>query len=192
MSQRFSLTVLTAVLACLLASSAAWAERRIKPTIDGLQARLDGDRAIVSYRVVRGMSGDVLERIHSGIAVQFRHRIEILSRRAVPLWPSRSVARTVVETSASYDSLTGRYELTRTTRTGKADPGAEERHSTDSRQEMVRWMTELHDVPLLDSDGRLATTKRLRLSVDSAVDRRYVMLMFPSTVSASAERPLEF
>ena len=93
-------------------------------------------------------------------------------------------------------ALTKRYALLRRTelksRQKRLAPEPEEQTQlTISREEMQAWMTELRDVPVLDPDGRLATQKRLRLEVDSAVDRRYVMLMFPSTVSASAERPLE-
>ena len=166
-----------------LAWSAAIADG---PRVDSLSARWDGAEARVSYRVTGGLTDAVLERIHSGIPVRFRHRIELRSRRSVPIWPSHELGRTTVETRVEYDSLTQQYRLRRDTRvrgTDRSEPIVSE-SVTDSRAEMETWMTQIADVRVAPSEGRASGTLRVR--VDVTLDRRWVLLVFPSTVDASA------
>jgi uncharacterized protein DUF4390 len=156
------------------------------PRIEGLSADWDGAAARVSYRVVEGLSETMLERIHSGISVRFRHRIELRQKRAVPIWFSRELGQTTVETQVDYDSLTQQYRLRRSTRRrgdGSSEPTAEER-LTDSTAEMEAWMTRLVDVRVTPAGGQ--ATGALRVRVDVTLDRRWVLLVFPSTVDAQA------
>ena len=60
-----------------------------KPVIEDLSARIEDDRAWVSYDLVGVMDAEVEERIQSGIPVTFRHKLEVLSKRSVLLWPSK-------------------------------------------------------------------------------------------------------
>ena len=164
-----------------------------KPRIESLEFRRGADTVQVSFRVADGLSEGVLERIESGIPVSFRHRVDIVSRRALPLWPAKVLARLRVETSVVYDSLNRRYELLRTfdlRRPKKLEVEYEEqRQSTESVDDVRAWMTELTDIPALNipATGHL---ERLRVRVESTLGRRYVMYLFPSQVTASSERRL--
>jgi Domain of unknown function (DUF4390) len=156
------------------------------PQIESLAARWDGTAALVTYRVTGGLTDDARERIQSGIPVRFRHRIELRSRRAMPIWPSRELGQTTVETQVDYDSLTQQYRLRRDIRVRGAErpePITEEA-VTDSAEEMEAWMTQLVDVRVPPSSGNASGTLRVR--VDVTLDRRWVLLVFPSTVDASA------
>ena len=75
------------------AQAAGEPEVTTKPAIDGLNAQLERNRVLVSFRVANGLSDEALEKIHSGIPVTFRHRVELLWRRSFPL-PSKSCSRT--------------------------------------------------------------------------------------------------
>jgi hypothetical protein len=168
---------------------------RTKPKIVGLEATLEGDRAIVSFRVSGGLSAEAEERIHSGIPVALRHRIEVNAKRGFPLMPARTLARTIVETRVEYDSLTRRYELIRTVehklRRKKMGPLVEEqRRITESVDEMRAWMTELEAIPVFDPATTLEGNK-LRVEVQSSLGRKYVLWVFPTTDSVSAEIRLE-
>jgi len=165
-----------------------------KPAIDGLEARFEGERLYVSFDVTDAFSEDTLERIQSGIPVSFLHRIDIVRKR-VMLWPAKDLARTRVVTEATYDSLTRQYSLLRRTefktrRKDDALPPDEQRRTTESQEEMKRWMTELRDVPVYDPSRELPDDG-LRLRVESSLGRHFVLLIFPSTIDASAERRLE-
>lgn len=171
-----------------IAEVAAQPEGSTKPVIDGLTARLDQDRVLVSFRVTNGLSDEALEKIHSGIPVTFRHRVDLLMRRSFPL-PSKVLSRAVIETRAEYDSLTKRYTLFRNfTFRGKKKPESQPEHQTRTTRatdEVRAWMTEVDDL-LLAVPGT-AEERRLRVQVDSALGRRYVLLIFPGRISASAE-----
>jgi hypothetical protein len=175
-------------LALLLAGVAQGAGKSEKPVIDGLTAQLEQDRVLVSFRVANGLSDEALEKIHSGIPVTFRHRVELLSRRSFPL-PSKVLSRAVIETRAEYDSLTQRYSLFRTFifRGRQKNPDAEpERESlvTQATEDVRAWMTEFADLSLA---APVTPKGRLKVQVESALGRRYILLIFPGRLSASAE-----
>ena len=183
-SVRIGIAAAVGVLAWSLASADG-------PQVAALSARWDGTAALVSYHVTGGLTEDARDRIHSGIPVRFRHRIELRARRAVPIWPSHEVGQTTVDTQVEYDSLTQQYRLRRNTRVRgdeRPEPITEEA-VTDSPDEMEAWMTQLVDVRVPPSGGRAAGALRVR--VDVTLDRRWVLLVFPSTVDASATIGIE-
>ena len=170
----------------------AAASKKPHVRIDGLEATLEHDRATVSFRVTNGLSENAIERIHSGIEVEFEHRVEIVARRSF-LMPAERLAQTMIRTRAAYDSLTGRYSLYRTlnfrTRPRNTVEPLNDFLSTDSFEEMRRWMVELKEIPVFDP-SRSLDGKKLRVRVRSNVGRRYVLLIFPSAIDAHAEQGL--
>jgi hypothetical protein len=169
---------------------------KFKPRIEELSARVEDQRVLISYRVSPGLSADMEERIHSGILLTLTHKLEVVAKRSFPLWWAKDVARTLVDTSVQYDSLTKRYVLIRTIehklRPKKDGPLIEEqRRVTDSVDEMRTWMTELTDIPVFNP-GKELQGDRLRVRVEVSLGRRYLMFIFPATQSVSDEVPLEF
>ncbi len=164
-----------------------------RPQIEGLAGRLVGDRVVVSYRVVGGLSEEAEEWIDSGLPVTFRHRIEIVVKRGFPMLIDKVRARLVIETTAHFDALTRRYQLVRHTevkgRQKKLAPPVAETRSTESREEMRAWMTELEEIEILEP-ARETDGDNLQVRVESSVGRRYVLLIFPARVTAGAEVPL--
>ena len=184
-----------ALLALAAATPVAAAKRADAPRIDALEVRMEGDsRIAVSFRVANGLAGKEMERIRSGLPVEQRHRVEIVSKRALGLWSAKVHSRVRVDTSAVYDSLTGRYELTRTLEVG---PGKnrppriqEESRTTESLDEVRSWMTEFGSLPSLDLPDAVPRA-RLRVRVSSTLGRRFVLYLFPDKLTVSAEQPLE-
>ena len=165
-----------------------------KPAVEDLSARIEHDRARVSYDVIGVMDAEVEERIQSGIPVTFRHKVEVLSKRGIPLMPSKVLAQTTIETRVEYDSLTRRYDLLRRIehriRQKKQGPLTEEqRKLTDSLEEMRDWMTRFDEIPVFDPTRELRG-RALRVRVEVNLGRRYILLIFPGTRSVSAEIPL--
>jgi hypothetical protein len=167
-----------------------------QPAIAELSARLEDDRALISFRLTGAMDDEREELIHSGIPVVFRHRLEVRSRRTftgIPM-PPRLLARTIVETRVEYDSLTRRYDLMRRiqhmTRNKKDRPPTEEqRLITESLEEMRVWMSELSEISIFDP-SRALRGEKLRVNVEVSLGRRYILMIFPATISMSAEIPL--
>lgn len=165
-----------------------------KPGVEALAVSPEGGRAWVSYEVARVMDAEVEERIHSGLPVTFRHKIQVLSKRGVPLMPSKVIAQTTIETRVEYDSLTRRYDLLRRIehkiRQKKQGPLTEEqRRLTDSLDEMRSWMTRFDRIPVFDP-ARELQGRSLRVRVEVNLGRRYILFVFPGTRSVSAETPL--
>jgi hypothetical protein len=182
------------VLAATVAGAEPPGPPPAKPAIEALSARIEGDRARVSYDLAHVLDTEVEERIHSGLPVTFRHKIQVLSKRGIPLMPSRVVAQTTIETRVEYDSLTRRYDLLRRIehkiRQKRQGPLTEEqRKLTDSLDEMRDWMTRFDQIPVFDPARELGD-RSLRIRVEVSLGRRYIMFVFPGTRSVSAETPL--
>jgi hypothetical protein len=122
-------------------------------------------------------------------------RLEIVTKRAIPLMPSKVLARTVIRTRAEYDALTRRYVLARAVESRgphkkQAPPPSEEQRFTTSADEMRAWMTQIDEIPVYDPVEPFPEDEQLKVRVESSLGRRYVLLIFPSTVTATAELQL--
>lgn len=175
-------------------AAAPSAEEALKPGIEGLTARIESDQARVSYELEGVMDAEVEERIQSGIPVTFRHKVQVLSKRGVPLMPSKVIAQTLIETRVEYDSLTRRYDLLRSiehkVRQKRQGPLTDEqRRLTDSVEEMRDWMSRFDEIPVFDP-ARELRGRALRVRVEVNLGRRYILFVFPATRSVSAEIPL--
>jgi hypothetical protein len=181
-------------LLALVAVPAFAAKQTDKPRIEPLEVHREGRQVVVSFTVQEALSEDTLDRIRSGLPVAHRHRVEVLGRRSVPLWPAKEHGRLRIDTSAIYDSLTRQFELTRTIRTRprkkSAESVSEQRQTTDSIDEVRRWMTEFDGLPSIDVPPS-ANVGRLKVRVESTLGRRFVMYLFPARLTVSAERRLE-
>jgi hypothetical protein len=179
-------------VALILLTGLAAGTAEDKPRLEDLRAEVLGDRAKVSFRLINGFSEEVLERVHSGIPVTFRHRITLEVRR--PILPNKEIARARIETRASYDALTRQYSLERRVQIKAAKkfsiPDLVSEHTTDSTEEMQSWMSEFEGIEVYDP-ARTFPDGPLKLQAESVLGRKYVLLIFPSTYGASAEALLE-
>lgn len=160
-----------------------------RPAIEGLLLERDDTGIRVSFRLTGAFNDDVLERVHSGMRLSFEHRIVLLGKRAVPLFPRVTLARTVVVTTVQYDSLTRRYDLERRT-VGKdwpeqeAPPERFEQRATPSRQEMESWMSEIVGVALPDPPDSGDDPLKIRVRTDLGMRFLLLFLPWPNTVTA--------
>ena len=104
-----------AVIAWLVASALVAAPSTLAgPRVESLRVDRTADRLLVSFDVDGAFSERALERLAAGLPLVFRHSVELQSRRALPLWFPRVVARASIVNRAEYDSLTRHYRLSRT------------------------------------------------------------------------------
>jgi hypothetical protein len=165
-----------------------------EPRIDNLAVRRADGQLLVTFDVSGALDAEAMERVQSGLPLAYRHTLEIVGRRPLPLWPSRVLARARIDVQVHYDSLTRRYDLTREVHAERrrAAPEADvDTRSTESVETMRAWMTRVEDFPLVEPEAELEP-ERLRLRVETSLGRRYVMLVFPDRVTVSAERELGF
>jgi hypothetical protein len=188
------------LIALLVCASFLWgaedarpAPEESRPALAELETHVAEGQVTVSWSVPSGLTADATERILSGIPVTLRHRVELVGRRSVPLWRSKTLGRVVVETTAQLDALTRQYDLERRTRVEPATGEPREtvdRRRTESEAEMRAWLTEVRDLPPLALPDDVPL-RRLRVRVESWLGRKYLWYMLPWSITVSAERALE-
>lgn len=181
----------TAVLLLILAGappvrSAATSDDRARPHVADLVVVPEADRAAVSYRLAGLPTDEDLERLRSGIELSYRHRVEVVARRSVALWPARVLGRASVEIGAGYDSLTQRYSLRRRIELKGEKQAIEERRESQSVAEMRAWLAEVQGLSVPVRRAGVAD-ERLRVRVHCTIGRRYVLWLFPTRESLAAE-----
>ena len=125
------------VLLLLLAPAAPRAEEtlRITPSIS------DG-RVVVSFELDDAYTDGVRETIASGLRTTFTYQLELRT----PAWIDRTVATTIVATTAQYDNLTRRHTLTRT-----VDGRIEDVLVTEDGAVVKAWLTKWVRVPVAET-----------------------------------------
>jgi hypothetical protein len=93
--------------------SAAAAADEPRAQIVDMEVSTEEQGYLVSYRLREVMPEEVLERIHSGIPVSLEHKVDLLAKRTLPLMPAKTLCRSSMITTVSYESLTQEYLLTR-------------------------------------------------------------------------------
>ena len=141
------------------------------PEIVELEARLIDGVYQASFRLAGGLDAETRGKIDSGLEVAFDYRIEVLRRRR--LWfDSRLTARRVLAT-VRYDSLSRQYHLAL-----RLDDEVARTATTDKREEMERWVTEIRGVPL-GTAAQFMPPEDYDLRVKSDYPPRFVMLFIP-------------
>lgn len=147
-----------------------------RPQVVEISTRSEGGGLVLSFGLEHVFNGSVRERIDSGIPVVFKHRVQVVAPRR--LWLDRIVARAQLETRVRYDSLTRRYELSRTVRPGlraTALAGLEHHRSTDSFDEAREFMTRIDGIPRLDIEA--FEGQSLKVEIETVLGRRWYLLL---------------
>jgi hypothetical protein len=186
------------LLLALLAAPDVGARQHVEaqPEIADLTFRTDGEEVWTSYRLEGCLTEEVMERIHSGIPIRFRHKIEMVEKRPGLFAADRVFARTLIDTRVEYDSLTQRYQLNRTLEVRSrqkraAPPPTSNEMVTGSIDEMQAWMTLVTDVPLGDPSRPFPDDVDLNVRVEVSLGRHWFLLIIPTTESIVAEVPME-
>jgi len=162
-----------------------------RPAIAEIRTELSDGVLTASFRLVDSLDAETLERIHSGIPVTFKHRLDLVGARRYWLGSRKLYGRVRVETRVEYDPLLKRYTLWRRVETGDHEGGqAPEERLTAEESRMRSFLTVVEALALTEPGTELPVGK-LKLRIHSNLGRRYVMMIFPASVSISAERQFE-
>jgi hypothetical protein len=165
-----------ALMVAALTPALAQESPQLPASIKALKCAKASGEVRVSYRIDGAIGPELLDSLEGGIPVTFVNKLTIVRRRA--LFFDKTLARMTVEVTVSMDTLTRQYTLSR--RIGEGPP---ERTTTESRDAMEAWLTELHDVPISlpgDSDKGV-----LELRVKAEYERNYYVLwVLPWSLSA--------
>jgi hypothetical protein len=134
------LALLAAAAAPLPAGAAEDAE------ISALAVRVDGNRALVGFRLTGAFDGRFVERVQSGLPTGFTYQLELLKDRK--RWYDRTLEQTSFQVVAMYDALSHEY-LVNYKLGGKL---VESRTASDLAQ-LETAMTAVDGLPAFELDG---------------------------------------
>ena len=161
----------------------AGARHGARPVDDGRPG--DGQRStsagasrgavVVTYHLEGAVQPEDRKELESGQTVTFTHRIDVYRRRS--FFADRWLARRTIETSASLDTLTEQYTLTR-----RIDDGAAETTSTERVPVMEKWLGEVRnftvEVPPNESRGTL------EVRVKTQYRKGFLLFVWPRELTA--------
>jgi hypothetical protein len=136
---------LTALVAALVAAAPAAPAAAAGPEITDLDVAVDGNRALVRFRLAEGFGARLVERVRSGLPTGFVYQLELLKDRK--RWYDRPLAATTLQVTAMYDAVSGEY-LVNTKLGGKL---VESRMAT-TLGELERALTEVRGLPAFALD----------------------------------------
>lgn len=146
-----------------------------------LKTAVRADGLWVSYRLEGVFSPTVQERLAGSAPVRFVHRIRLVRRR---LFTSRILVERTIETIAEYDNLTRQYSLTRI-----VDGVESEKTSTESEEDMRRFMTQIREFRLAGPDA-WAGEKKATLQVRAEYEDTWLLFLLPWSYAARRERDI--
>jgi hypothetical protein len=151
-------------------------------SITALSAAATEHDLYTSFAVRNAFTGDVKEKIASGLPVTFTYFMEVARRR--PLWFDRILVRKTVATTVQYDTLTHQYSLSR-----RVNDEVTETSVAVEEADMMRWMTTLERVRLADPTAlRGADDGSLYVRVKSRLQKRFVLFFIPWDVETGWEK----
>ncbi len=101
-------------------------------------------RVLVTCAVPAGLSPELEQALQSGLTTTLTYEIDL--RRPVNVWFDRSIATAAVAAAAQYDTLTGRYQFSRS-----VDGRIEDSRVTQDRAEVAKFMTAFDRLPLFST-----------------------------------------
>jgi hypothetical protein len=103
-------------------------------------------RVHVSCGVTSGLTPDMEQALQSGLTTTFTYDVDL--RRAVSTWFDRGIATTTVVTSAQFDTLTGRYQVSRS-----VDGRIDSSRVSQDRADVAKFMTSFDRLALFSTVG---------------------------------------
>ncbi len=162
------------------------------PQADLLNARVKGlviknsdDFVTISFKVTGAFTDEIIEKIHSGIEISFKHVIKIYKKTPI-LFLRRTIAERVILTTVEYDTLKKQYFLKKT-----LDRKEVNTMVTDNLEEVEKWMTEFHHFKVGEI-SKIKGKKNYFLKVRTSLAPNFLLFFIPYDYSASKERELKF
>jgi hypothetical protein len=139
------------------------------------KCRREAGRVVVSYHLVGALRPEDRKDLEEGQTLSFTHRVDIYRRRT--FFADKWLSRRTVETTATLDTLTLQYTLTR-----KIDEGAVETKTTENPLEMEKWLSEVRNLPigLPEDEGRGALEAR----VTTKYRKTFLLFVWPYDLPA--------
>lgn len=143
-------------------------------------------QVLVSFTMAGAFDDDVRAAIRSGLPTTFAYEVEI--KRSVTLWFDRTIASATVSATVRYDTLTRRYQVTRTL-DGRVEGTPQ---VTDSEDAVHALMTEFDKLPLFETGG-LEANAEYYLQVRVRTSPRNAWFIWPwGRHRASSRAPFTF
>ena len=179
MTRRALLPICLAVLFLAVTRPARAQEPLPEADIRNLKTSVEADGVHVSYRVDGAFTPEVRERLVSSAPVRIVHRVRLVHRR---VFSTKVLAERVVIATAQFDNLTRQFTLTR-----QVDAGEAVTTTTESEEEMRRFLTTVSDV-LLPRSSTWSNFRKATVQVRAEYEDTWLLFLLPWTYAARQER----
>jgi hypothetical protein len=160
--------VLCVALGALLAGRAIATPAQI----EDLMVEREGERILVSFKLVDAFDESFLERIESGLPTGFSYQVKL--ERLRKYWWDNRIHRSELEVIAMYNALTREYLVN-----FKQDGRLIDSQVKKTRAELERAMTQLHALPFYTVDQ--PRSGRWVVRVRAELGSKTILLLFPTT-----------
>jgi uncharacterized protein DUF4390 len=173
-----------AVLAAACAVFRGAPPARAQSTTDALatvkfdKCKREPGRIVVTYHLEGALQSEDRKELEGGQTITFTHRIDVYRRRS--FFADKWLARRTIETSASLDTLTEQYTLTR-----KIDDGPAETQSTEKPQAVEKWLGEVRSLAIeLPADEDRGS---IEVRVKAKYRKTFLLFVWPRELTADGD-----
>lgn len=148
------------------------------------EVEVDGNRALVSFRLEGAIDERFLDRVHSGLPTGFLYRLELLKDRK--RWYDRPLGETTLQVVAMYDAVSREYLVNR-----KLGGKLVDSRMVSDLPSLERELTEIDSLPAFQLDG-LPRTWRLLVRVRAEMGSRTILSIIPAKVQTDWSESRKF
>lgn len=177
---RIVLAAATLLPALFLGFLAATGDAEIPPPT----VEVDGNRALVSFRLEDAIDQRFLDRVHSGLPTGFLYRLELLKDRK--RWYDRPLDETTLQVVAMYDAVSREYLINR-----KLGGKLVDSRMVSDLPALERELTRIDSLPAFQLDG-LPRTWRLLVRVRAEMGSRTILSFIPAKVQTDWSESRKF
>jgi hypothetical protein len=138
------------------------------------RVEVDGNRALVSFRLDGALDERFLDRVHSGLPTGFLYRLELLKDRK--RWYDRPLEETTFQVVAMYDAVSREYLVNR-----KLGGKLIDSRMVGDLPALERELTRIESLPAFQLDG-LPRSWRLLVRVRAEMGSRTILSFIPAKV----------
>lgn len=158
-------------------ATASEADEGLTARISGLRLRLDGERVLLSFKLLHAFDDNLLKRIDSGIPTGFDFKFQLVRDRKT--WFDTDVDRSRLRVDAMYNAVTREYLIN-----FRQDGDLIESRVVREADELEAAMTQFVEFPVFTVGGKQAS-QRLRVRMRTELGTEQIFFFIPKKVTTS-------
>ncbi len=157
--------------------AASEADEGLTARVSGLRFRLDGERVLLSFKLLHAFDDNLLKRIDSGIPTGFDFKFQLVRDRKT--WFDTDVDSSRLRVDAMYNAVTREYLIN-----FRQDGDLIESRVVREADELEAAMTQFNEFLVFTVDSKQAS-QRLRVRMRTELGTEQIFFFIPKKVTTS-------